>query len=238
MHNNGNVPPAGVAGDEPESNPSTNPWFRDIVEQRYNRRQLVAGGVAIAVGTMLADSASAQDAEAFRWGVDPQLPLSPGFEPVPHSTADQVVVPAGYSVQVLIPEGEPLVKRAAPYIPGDFNTGADREGQIGAHHDGIAYLPFYHGSAGNRHGLLCVNHENINPELIHPQTLPPGGTRQAGNVRPVEDEVRKEVASHGVSVVEVKREGARSGGEWKVVRNSRYNRRVTGGSEVEFTGPV
>lgn len=238
MHTKDNVPPALIAGDEPESNPSSNAWFRDIVEQRYNRRQIVAGGVAVAVGTMLADPAAAVEADSFGHGDDPQLPVSPGFEPVPHSTADTVVVPAGYSVQVLIPEGEALVRRAAPYIPGDFNTGADREGQIGAHHDGIAYLPLYHGSAGNRHGLLCVNHENINPELIHPQTVPPGGTREAGNVRPVEDEVRKEVASHGVSVVEIKRNSARSGGEWKVVRNSRYNRRVTGATDMEFTGPV
>jgi len=236
MHRQTSVPSSVQVGDEPESNPSSNPWFADIIEQRYSRRQMVASSVAVAVGAALAQPAFADGSENDH-EYKPRKPLSPGFEPVPHSTADTVAVPEGYSVQVLIPEGEPLTRRAAPYIPGDFNTGADRERQIGAHHDGIAYFPFDHGHGGNRHGLLCVNHENINPELIHPATNPPGGTYEAGNFRPIEDEVRKEVASHGVSVVEIKKEDGRRGGEWKVVKG-RHNRRITAGTKMEFTGPV
>jgi secreted PhoX family phosphatase len=223
-------------GDEPESNPSSNPWLADIIAQRYSRRQMVASGVAVAVSTAFARHAVADGAGSSR-SLGHRAPLSPGFEPVPHSTADAVVVPEGYSVQVLIPEGEPLLRHAPPYIPGDYNSGADREQQIGAHHDGMWFFPFQHGESENRRGLLCVNHENINPELIHPGTNPPGGTYEAGNFRPVEDEVRKEIASHGVSVVEIRREGTRREGEWKVVRGL-YNRRITAGTEMLFTGPV
>jgi uncharacterized protein len=39
--------PSAIAGDEPESNPSSNPWFTDIVERRYRRRDVVKGGVAV-----------------------------------------------------------------------------------------------------------------------------------------------------------------------------------------------
>lgn len=225
------TPTAWPTGDEPESNRSSNPWFTDIVAERYSRRQMIAGTLATAVGATLAPPLLADTGHG---GEQLTTPLSPGFEAVPHSTADMVVVPPGYSYTVLFPEGEPVTKKAAPYIPGDFNTGAEREQQAGAHHDGIAYFPMSNGRAGNRHGLLCMNHENINPELIH-HTTPPGGTRGAGNFRPIEDEVRKEIASHGVSVVEVKRQGF--DGEWRTAKG-RYNRRITAGSDTEFTGPV
>lgn len=227
------VPATVNVDDEPESNTSSNPWFGDIVAERLSRRQMIAGSVAAAVGVAVASRADARGGgrNGRHLGHDFRRPLSPGFAPVPHSSADAVIVPEGYSVQVLIPEGEPLTRGAAPYIPGDLNTGADREGQVGAHHDGMWFFPFVHGQPGNRHGLLCVNHENINPELIHPDTQ--GGAYEAGNVRPIEDEVRKELASHGVSVVEI----ARDGGEWQVVKG-KYNRRITVGTVMEFTGPV
>ncbi len=228
------VPATVSVGDESESNPSSNPWFADIVGQRYSRREIVAGGTAVAVGAMIPQPAPADDLE-LQSSLAKRAPLSPTFEPVPHSTADSVVVPEGYSVQVLIAEGEPLTRHAPPYIPGDFNTGAEREQQVGAHHDGIAYLPFFHGNNSNHHGLLCVNHENINPEFIHPQTNPPGGTFETDNFRPIEDEVRKEIASHGVGIVEIQRRGPR--GSWRVVKGV-YNRRITAGTRMVFTGPV
>ena len=46
--------------------------------------------------------------------------------------------------------------------------------------------------------------------------------------------MRKEVASHGVSVVEIAK---RRDGEWKTVR-SRFNRRITAQTVMEFTGPA
>lgn len=244
MDRESSVPPTFHVGDEPESNTSSNPWFADIVEQRYNRRQLIAGSVAVALGTALAQPALADDDNPdHNQHRKPRTPLSPGFEPVPHSTLDEVLVPAGYSVQVLFPEGEPLTRHSAPYIPGDFNSGADRELQAGAHHDGIAYFPFFHGKDANHHGLLCLNHENINPELIHPNSNPPGGTHEADNFRPIEDEVRKEIASHGVSVVEIKRgsddadDDRRRRRKWRIIKGP-YNRRITAGTQMKITGPV
>ncbi len=224
----------------PDCNESANPWFEDIAAERYSRRHLLSAGVVAAAGLGVASTADAHGAGADRdwdWNWGTRRPLSPGFRPVPHSTADEVLVPQGYSVQVLIPEGEPLEQDAPPYIPGDHNSGADREQQIGAHHDGMAYFPLST-FAANRRGLLCVNHENINLELIHPQS--DGGTFEAGGGRPIEDEVRKELASHGVSVVEIRRTRGRGDGpreRWEVV-GGRYNRRITASTPMEFTGPV
>jgi secreted PhoX family phosphatase len=231
-----NSRPAVATGDEPECNPSTNPWLSDIVARRYGRREIVQGGIAATLGSMVAVPALAHGPESrpepdsFRSHrpprVNPAFTAVPAFNP---GKEDQVVVPEGYRVQVLIPEGTPLTKHAPPYIPGDFNTGDDREHQIGAHHDGMHFFELERGHRGNESGVLCVNHENIDQPFLHPN----GFTRGADGSRPVEDEVRKEVASHGVSVLELKKRQ----GEWRVVK-SKLNRRITAQTLMEIRGPA
>ena len=231
-----------ISGDEPESNPSGNPWFTDIVARRYGRRDVVKGGAAVTVTSLLAGPTLARsDASANGRGHDHEhgrghdhsAPrIDPGFQAVPvHSPGreDEVVVPEGYSVQVLIPEGAPLTHDAPEYIPGDYNTGADREKQIGAHHDGMHFFPLARGRGGNQHGVLCVNFENIDQAFIHPN----GFTRNSDGSRPVEDEVRKEVASHGVGVVEV----TKHHGQWKVI-GGKLNRRITAQTPMDLSGPA
>jgi secreted PhoX family phosphatase len=48
------------------------------------------------------------------------------------------------------------------------------------------------------------------------------------------DDVRKGKAAHGVSVIEI----ANSGGNWSLVKDSKYNRRITADAPMEITGPV
>lgn len=233
-----------TSGDEPQLNQSANPWFADIVERRYGRREVVQGTLAAAVTTLIAGNALAHGDDDRGYGKGPdhdndygsgysRRRKGPNFAAVPAFTPgkeDQVVVPEGYSVQVIIPEGTPITGSYPDYIPGDFNTGSDREQQVGAHHDGMWYLPLHRGREGNESGLLCINFENIDQPFLHPQ----GFSRGADGSRPVEDEVRKEVASHGVGIVELKKSRH---GEWRVAR-SRYNRRITGQTPMEITGPA
>jgi uncharacterized protein len=232
--------PVPAIGDEPECNPTSNPWFADIIERRYGRREVVQGGLAATIGSMLAVPALADDSgeaeelrghghehHPYRRRIDPGFTAVAAFNP---GKEDQVVVPEGYKVQVLIPEGTPIAGNAPPYIPGDFNTGADREKQAGAHHDGMHFFPLERGTRGSQQGVLCVNHENIDQAFIHPN----GFTRNADGSRPVEDEVRKEVASHGISVVELAKY---RNGDWKPV-NSKLNRRITAQTPMEISGPA
>ncbi len=238
MHDK-NFTPAAAVGEEPECNPTSNPWFTDIVERRYGRRDVVKGGVAVAVSSFLATSALAHggndrgEDHGNDGNARPRRRIDPGYQAVPAFSPgfeDQVVVPEGYSVQVLSPEGAPLAAPYPPYIPGDFNTGADRESQAGAHHDGLHFFPLYRGARGNQSGVLCRNYENIDQAFLHPN----GFSRNADGSRPVEDEVRKEMASHGVGVFEIEK---RANGEWRTVR-SKYNRRITAQTPMDIAGPA
>ncbi|HEY5810394.1 MAG TPA: hypothetical protein VIT67_20660, partial [Povalibacter sp.] len=127
MHEKNVFTPAAAVGEEPECNPTSNPWFTDIVERRYGRRGVVKGGVAVAVSSFLAtpalaDGSDSQDQDRHgEYGHDrPRRRIDPGYQAVPAINPgfeDQVVVPEGYSVQVLSPEGTPLAAPYPPYIP-------------------------------------------------------------------------------------------------------------------------
>jgi len=91
---------------------------------------------------------------------------------------------------------------------------------FGQHNDGMNFFPFpAAGAAGvsNDRGLLCVNHEYVNPGLsVNSGTY--------GNHALTAAEVAGQIASHGVSVVEVRRVS----GQMKVHRPSMLARRITG----------
>jgi len=221
------------AGDEPLSNHSANTHFATIIEKRLSRRQMLTGGLGAAVGLFAAAGAGTADAyngkalpPAARgrppFALNPQL----GFTAIPVTRSDTATIPFGYKAQTLIPWGTPLTGSYPAYDGVNGNTGAEQEQQVGSHHDGMHYFPFE--SDPNGHGLLCLNHEYVDQRVLHAK----GPTRSPNGPRPT-DEVRKEIAAHGISVVEVRKQG----GRWDVVRGG-YNRRVTAGTPMEIRGPV
>ncbi|MGZ8995395.1 MAG: PhoX family protein [Rhodospirillales bacterium] len=214
--------------DEGASNPSGNPSLWDVLAARTSRRGVLVGGLAAAVTTMLAPRLGPALAAEAEKG-DGLL----GFKAVPTSTADAVVVPEGYRVQVLAPWGTPLdgsggFSRAA--------TGAEQARQVGSHHDGMHYFPIDDSSAD---GLLVLNHEYVEPRFLHAAYAgrPIGNEDEdvaiENGVRDA-DEVLKELNAHGVTVVRVRRG---QDGNWQIVADPR-NRRITGLTPVEISGPA
>lgn len=220
--------PAASPGDaELDCNPSANPLFTDVVQRRLSRRQLLSGTAALmgAVG-----AAALIPGVARAGGSSGQFQGRLGFAAIPVSREDRAGVPEGYHAQPFLPWGTPITGSYPDYRDGGLNSGEEQEQQVGMHHDGMHYFPLGRGLAEqSRHGILCINHEYVAPEFLHAA----GATRVDG-VRTVVDEVRKEVAAHGVSVVEIARDDA---GRWDVVRGP-FNRRITAGTEMEITGPV
>ena len=171
-------------GVEPISNHSDNPTFSSILEATLKRRSVLKGGTGLAVASMVT------------------LPLAGcmassrlGFKAVLPTDANTVTLPEGYSAKVFIPWGTPITGSYPAYLDGGMNTGEDQEQQIGMHHDGMHFFPIKRSS---QHGLLCVNHEYIDQDAMHP-----AGATSVDGIRTIADEVRKEVAAHGVSVVEI-----------------------------------
>lgn len=208
-----------LQGIEPESNTSNNPTFQSILDQNIQRRTVLKGGVGAglvgAFGVPLA-------------GCKTRLL---GFDAVPVTDADTITLPEGYTAKPFLPWGTPICGSYPAYIDGGLNSGEDQEQQMGMHHDGMHFFPIdcKRGGESSSHGVLCINHEYIDENRIHPN-----GQTIVDGVRTIADEVRKEVAAHGVAVVEVAKD---YNGEWYVVPSS-LNRRVTGATEMEIKGPA
>lgn len=218
--------------DHEDSNRSGNRPFDDILRTHLSRRQILAGGLGLAVASGVFAPAGLSRAAAIAGKPGPRpaaLAKALGFDAVPVGRDDAIVVPAGYVAEAILTWGEPITGSFPDYVDGGLNSGADQEQQIGMHHDGMHYFPMPgpRDSEGNARGLLVMNHEYIDQAAMHPDgPVTIGGVRDA-------DQVRKEIAAHGVSVVEIRKLGR----QWRTVRG-RYNRRITAATDMAISGPA
>ncbi|HEX4872197.1 MAG TPA: PhoX family phosphatase [Nevskiaceae bacterium] len=208
------------------TNPSTTPHFAEILEQRVSRRGVLKGGMGAAAATFVGGSLlAAPEARA-------QTSLTLGFNAVGKTLADQVTVPEGYSVSVLTAKGDPLADAVSDYLNDGSQT--DFEMRVGDEHDALYYFGMdanggFDPSNSNR-GLLVMNHEVTRPE----QLFSDGARVRPDGARPA-FQVRAEMQAHGVSVIEIAKDG---NGRFQVVRNSPFNRRVHGYTPMNIRGPM
>jgi len=143
-----------------------------------------------------------------------------GFQSVSTSTEDNFMVPPGYTATPLISWGDPLFKTAPEFDPeGDQN--ADTQAmQFGDNNDGMSLFPISKSRA-----LITINHEYAN----HRYLIPFYGLFLSS------EDVAKSQAAHGVSVFEIEKQ---HDGSWKYLRDSKYNRRITANTPIDFSGPV
>ncbi|MGL4936342.1 PhoX family protein [Shewanella sp.] len=219
-------------------NKSNNEPFSQVLDKHLSRRHFVKSGLGLGAMTAFAGmglTACGSDNSATPKPVEPTIPVPPSkssaklnFTSVPGARLDAVVVPEGYSAQVLAPWGTPLNSKAAPWKADGSNSADDQANAVGMHHDGMHFFPL--NNAAND-GLLCINHEYIDEMALHPN----GPTVDAtSKLRTLVDEVRKEINAHGVTVVRIKLVN----NQWEVVTNDNYNRRFTGGSVFDIAGPL
>ncbi len=231
-------PSAFVDPDDLNNNSSANPSFDGVLRARVDRRSLL-GGAAGALfgslaGTALPASAQAVSSTASEATANAAPKRLLGFKEVPKGLADKVVVPAGYSAQVLYALGDPL--NAATSDFKNDGSDSDFENRAGDHHDGMEWFGLdaqgRPSNRANQRGLLATNHEATTDEKLSSLFLHAnGGTSSLP--RPAA-EVDKELAIHGVSVVEVRRQGNR----WDYLKTSAFNRRLTPLSEMQMHGPA
>ena len=201
-----------------DSNRSANPSIHEVSDPA--RRVLLLGGIgALTVGALAPWLAGRAAAAPAGGRSEPRI----GFESVPVSDKDAVVVPAGYEAVAFAAWGEPVgVPGNMPAFRWDAsNSAADQAVQMGMHHDGIHYYPL---DGSSTHGLLVMNHEYTDDGLLFTD----------GKSAWTSEKVAKAQAAHGVAVIEV----AFTDGRWQMVRPSKYARRFTARTPIAVGGPA
>ncbi|MDX2222789.1 MAG: PhoX family phosphatase [Rhodospirillaceae bacterium] len=155
-------------------------------------------------------------------------PTSLSFPSLPRGVDTTHRVAAGHTAQVLLRWGDPVFADAPALAPGAM-TAAAQGRQFGTDCDFIHFAPLPMGSDNSDHGLLCVNHESAFAQLMF------AGAERRLNLDLPPAAVDVQMAAHGHTVVEIRRDGE----QWSVVRDSRYNRRITAlDTAMTLTGPA
>lgn len=193
--------------------------FHDIVNNAISRRDLLKyGGTASAAG--------------FLGGVAPvaaavtQATTLMSFEQVDISTEDKITLPPGYTYDILVSWGDPILKGGAKFSA--TATAAEQALQYGDNTDGMSifHLTDSNGSVDQNHAVMAANSEYINKKFMH--------THKGDDMNA--DDVMKEILGHGVNIFEVEKNKKN---EWQLVKNGKLNRRLHGDAdEFEMTGPV
>ena len=188
----------------------------EVVDRKIARRTLLKGMLAVPVVTLAPSflmSRASHGAE-----ID-QL----RYQPISLDSADEIKVPPGYSADVLLRWGDPILA-GAPDFDLRHQTAAAQSMQFGYNCDYVAFFPLGTASReASTRGILAVNHEYTNPELMF---------IDYNDKSPTKTQVDVQLAAHGIALVEIELVGDK----WKPVRNSRYNRRITAETLMELTG--
>jgi len=198
--------------------------LQEIATARISRRTLLGGGLAAAAAFGFLGGPARRLLDSSPPGTSAGESGSLlGFEAVAPNSADGLVVANGYTAQVLIPWGTPLLSSGPAWKKDAANSADEQAQQVGMNHDGVHFFPSAPGPAGSRSGLLVLNHESADQALLFPD----------GPTPMTPEKVNKGLAAHGVSVVAL----AMIDGAWRAV-DSPLNRRITGATPMTFSGPV
>jgi secreted PhoX family phosphatase len=211
------------------SNPAPGRDIGNLIEARLSRRAALRGIVGVGAAALLADAlvaqAIAQPNEPPRQGGPSTLTFPELRQQLSqdHSVAD------GYEIQMVIRWGDPVLDRAQSFDP-HRQTAEAQARQFGYNCDYLDFFPLPQGSQSSDHGLLCVNHEYTNTNLMFAGI----GEGRAARGRTTKEQAAVEIAAHGMSVIEVKREN----GTWHSVPGGRFNRRITMETPMRISGPA
>ncbi|WP_236241600.1 PhoX family phosphatase [Streptomyces sp. CC228A] len=215
-------------------NTSDNEYAGDVIAGALSRRSMMRAAAAVTVtaaagAAVVAPASEAHAAPAEGWGPGGWKPgRADGarglrFTPVAPNTADRVTVAAGYTQNVVIRWGDPVL-RGAPAFDAEKQTAKAQAMQFGYNNDFLSLLPLRR-EYGRQ--VLVANHEYSDETLMFRGYDPENPTRE---------QVEIAWAAHGMSVVVVQEE--RRSGKLTPVTRHWLNRRLTATSVFELTGPA
>ena len=191
--------------------------FDEVVAERISRRTLLKGAAGVSIVSFLGGNRGPS-----AWAKSRSALL--GFPSIPTSRADTVTLPPEYIWTVVNAWGDPMVAGGPEFRHDAGQSAADQALQAGMHHDGMNYFPLPKGSNSSNHGLLAVNFEYTDDGLLHTDGMEDWSA----------EKVQKSKNAHGIGVMEVQFDGE----TWRVVKNSRYGRRITADTPFLIKGPA
>ena len=209
---------------KPVPNQSGNEPFAAILNRRISRRSLVKATLAGA--PLLALSTSPLGSQIF--GSAPLTNKADassstiGLESIAHDNEDVINTSDGYSSNVVIRWGDAVLP-GAPEFSLSGQTAEAAAKQFGFNCDYNGFFPLLPGQS--QRGLLGVNHEYTSGVDMFP-----GYDEE----NPTAEQAAIEIASHGMSVIEVSRD---DDGSWSYNASSSHNFRITGETPMTLTGP-
>lgn len=189
--------------------------FDNVIENNISRRGFLKSSVVFGTGAFVASSPLSSAIAGF-WNKDTIL----DFSPVKANTLDTITVPKGFNWHTVASWGEPMWSKGVWFNHNTCGDGKSQSLAFGDNNDGMDVF-----TDGDK-TILAVNNEYTNLDIMYknrkskrPETL---------------DDVVKGKNAHGVSIMEI----ANKNNKWSIVKNSKYNRKITADSTMEITGPA
>lgn len=226
------------ASEDVPVNPSDTRTFGDVVHTRYlGRRSLLKSMTAVAAITAVTAPMSTLISRAgvAASGAATNTPANTvanpfAFDEISHGVDETHHVARGYSADVVIRWGDPVLAGAPAFDPAK-QSAATQVGQFGYNNDFVGYAALPFGSDNPERALLCVNHEYTNEEMMFPGV----GRQDRNDFRDMTRAlVDIEIAAHGGSVVQVEKVD----GQWRPTADRSLNRRITADTPMRLSGPA
>lgn len=192
--------------------------FAEVASRRLSRRELLASGLAAGYAV----TGGSLFERVLKSGRAPNSGLD--FLPIKPSTSEGIVVAQNYRSQVVVGWGDPLQAGMEPFSLEKL-TARRQASSFGYNNDFIGFMPLPAGSKNSDRGLLAVNFEYVNPELMFPVSDPKMLTKE---------QVEICLEAVGFGVVEIRR----SDQGWHTVVDGAYNRHYSATTAMEVSGPA
>ena len=222
----GNKAEAFEAFDDIPTNPHLGRTIGDVINARYGRRDVLRGMLGVSASTALFGTTALMSPQSAAAATTESRYV---FEELTAGNDETHHVAPGYDAKVLLRWGDPITADA-PEFDVMNQTAAAQLKQFGYNNDYVGFVPL---NAEGTRGLLCVNHEYTNEEVMFPGIGRQDEAQFAGMTPELID---IEMAAHGGSVVEIAKDDT---GAWSVVRDGRMNRRITPlDTQMTLSGPA
>ena len=143
------------------------------------------------------------------------------FTKVNCNNNDTVTLPEQYTWNIVSKWGDPMWSDVEEFDQTSCGSHESQLKSVGDNNDGMELFV-----TSDNKTLLAVNNEYTNHKIIF--------SNRKSLLPENEEDILKGMYAHGVSIFEIEN----SNNQWNLVKDSKYNRRITPFTKMEITGPA